>query len=110
MSEEQKIYINGVSAKQITFKSGKTIIKLNINVDRMIEQLERHRNEKGYVNLGISERREPGKYGETHTVWLDTWRPNQQGQQAAQPPLQTIARTHAAVMEQPAESQDGLPF
>jgi len=74
---EQKTYCNGVSAKQITFQSsGKTILKLGVNVDKMIAFLQQHRNAKGFVNLGISERKEVGQYGDTHTVWLDTWQPD----------------------------------
>ncbi len=76
MTEQSKIYAP-VSAKQITFQqSGKTIIKLGINVDKFIAFLNQHKNAKGYVNLGISARKEVSQYGETHTVWLDTWQPN----------------------------------
>ena len=72
---EQKTYCNGVSAKQITFQSGKTILKLGINAEKMIAFLTQYKNAKGFVNLGISERKEIGQYGDTHTVWLDTWSP-----------------------------------
>ena len=75
MADAAKVYINGVSAKQVTFESGKSILKLNIHVGKLIEQLQQHVNEKGYVNLGVSERKEKGRFGETHTVWLDTWKP-----------------------------------
>ena len=71
---EEKIYAP-INAKQVEFKSGKSILKLGINVDSLIVFLKDHRNEKGYVNLGISERKAVGKHGETHTVWLDTWKP-----------------------------------
>ena len=78
--EQQKIYAPKTSAKQVTFNSGKSILKLGIHAETMIEFLRQHANEKGYVNLGISERREVGQYGDTHCVWLDTWKPNQQRQ------------------------------
>jgi hypothetical protein len=82
---EQKTYCNAASAKQITFeKSGKTILKLSIKADAMIDFINQHKNEKGYLNLGISERREIGKYGETHTVWLDTWKPTKTTEQKAE--------------------------
>ena len=73
---EQKTYCNGVSAKRITFQSGKTILKLGVNVEKMIAFLQQHKNAKGFVNLGISERKEVGQYGDTHTCWLDTWQPD----------------------------------
>jgi len=75
---EQKIYAP-MSAKQITFQSsGKTIIKLGINVAKFKAWLDQHVNDKGYVNMGISARKETSQYGETHTCWLDTWKPEAQ--------------------------------
>ena len=106
MADEQKTYINGISAKQVTFTSGKSILKLNIHVAKLIEQLQQHANEKGYVNLGVSERREKGKYGETHTVWLDTWKPTPKAD--AQPaPKSDPPPWGAATQAQP---EDQLPF
>ena len=32
-------------------------------------------NEKGYINLCVGPRRETGKYGETHSVWINDWTP-----------------------------------
>ena len=72
---ENKIYVPKCSAKHVKFSNGNSILKVGIHVDAMIEFLRQHVNEKGYVNLGISRRKEEGKYGETHTVWLDTWKP-----------------------------------
>ena len=71
-----KVYIQGVSAKEIKLKNG-PILKLGINKQKFLDHLESiEANEKGYINIGISARREEGKYGETHTVWLDTWKPD----------------------------------
>lgn len=76
MSEPAKVYAPA-SAKQITFQaSGKTILKLGVNVEKFKAWLDQHVNKKGYVNLGVSARKETSQYGETHTVWLDTWVPN----------------------------------
>lgn len=105
MSDEQKIYVPKVSAKQITFQaSGKTIIKLGIHADTLIEFLKKHKNEKGYVNVGISERKQPGQYGDTHSVWLDTWKPGERSGQAkaVQQPLQPASTPRA--------TNDDVPF
>lgn len=75
MRDEKKIYAP-VSAKLNTFASGHSILKIGINVEKFKAFLEQHKNERGYVNLGISERRSESSYGETHTVWLDTWKPD----------------------------------
>ena len=37
---EEKQYINGVSLKKVTFQSGGHIIKANVNVAKLIEQLQ----------------------------------------------------------------------
>ena len=108
MAGETKTYINGISAKQVTFESGKSILKLNINVAKLIEQLPSLANEKGYVNLGVSERKEKGKFGETHSVWLDTWKPTPRADAPAAPKVDTPPWGEA-VKTTPEESQE-LPF
>lgn len=95
MNEQQKIYAP-INAKQITFQaSGKTILKLGINVEKFKAWLDEHKNEKGYVNLGVSARNQASQYGETHTVWLDTWNPNQSEQpvQPRRPQVETAPAT-----------------
>lgn len=85
MSEqEQKIYVPKCSAKQVTFRNGNSILKLGLHAETVAEWLREHANEKGWVNIGISSRKQPSQYGETHTVWLDTWKPQPQ-EQPAQP-------------------------
>ena len=32
-------------------------------------------NERGYINLSVGNRREVGKHGETHSVWINDWKP-----------------------------------
>jgi len=35
-----------------------------------------NKNEKGWVNVVVSKRREVGQYGETHSCSIDTWKPD----------------------------------
>lgn len=102
MADEQKIYVPKCSAKQITFASGKTILKLGIHAETMIAFLKANQNAKGYVNLGISSRRETGQYGDTHSVWLDTWQPGDK----------PTERTHPATAAPKSEKadDDSVPF
>lgn len=88
MSDEQKIYAPA-SAKMVTFeRTGNSILKLSFKADAFIAFINQRKNAKGYVNLGISKRKEVGKYGETHTVWLDTWEPkNLQSGDGTSPPV-----------------------
>lgn len=83
MSEQDKVYANGVFVREHTFSSGKTILKVGIDVRKFVEFLNQHIDERGFVNIGISQRQKPSDKGITHTVWLDTWKPDQQ--RAARP-------------------------
>lgn len=74
---EKKTYVPKSSAKIVTFRDGGSLMKLSFQVDALIEFLKQHRNERGYINLNVTERKTPSQYGETHSVWLDTWKPRQ---------------------------------
>jgi hypothetical protein len=76
MAEQDKQYLPKSGAKLVTFQSGKQVMKLSMKQETL-DWLQTKVNSKGYVNIGISERREVGKFGDTHTVWLDTWEPGQ---------------------------------
>lgn len=103
MSEQNKIYVPKSGAKEITFQSGKKILKLNFKANELIAFLNQHKNDKGYVTLGVSERREVGQYGDTHCVWLDTWKPQPRGDQQQQ-------RTPSRPTSPPPTESDEPPF
>ncbi len=63
-------YINGISIKEIEGKYG-SFFNISFNLDKLKE----YANEKGYVNTTVSKRKEVGKYGETHSVTLNEWKP-----------------------------------
>lgn len=65
-----KVYLK-CSAKAKTFNNGGSIIKVGIKVSDLAEFVKAHKNDRGYLNLVISERREVGQYGDTHSVYLD---------------------------------------
>jgi len=46
-----------------------------ISVWLRFEDLKNHVNEKGYVNIIVSPRKEVGKYWDTHTVSIDEYVP-----------------------------------
>lgn len=43
-------------------------------------------NERGYVNLIVSKRKEPSKYGSTHSVYVDTFEPTKSDEPIPQEP------------------------
>ena len=73
-----KTYIDGSSCKAIQGQFGEFY-----NISFNLEKLQEYANEKGYVNMTMSKRREPGQYGDTHYFTLNDWKPSGEGQQAA---------------------------
>lgn len=59
----------------------KVIFKLGFYADEFIEFIKEHKNEKGFININMTARREDGKFGDQFTLWLDTWKPRQDGAQ-----------------------------
>lgn len=73
---EPKKYVPRSGAKQIS----PTLLKLSFHASELIEFVKANTNERGYINLGVSQRKEVGRFGDTHCVWLDTWKPTRQQQ------------------------------
>mgnify|MGYP003683215077 FL=1 len=65
-----KTYIDGTSCKAVTGQFGEFF-----NMSFNIEKLQQYANEKGYVNVTMSKRKEPGQYGDTHYFTLNDWKP-----------------------------------
>lgn len=74
-----RIYVG--SGKEKTFPDGGSSISVSLTLDGIKEYFEKYgfTTEKGkhILKLKIGRRREVGKYGETHTVEVDTWKPEQ---------------------------------
>ncbi len=65
-----KTYIDGASCKAINGQYGEFF-----NMSFNLEKLQQYANEKWYVNMTMSKRREPGQYGDTHYFTLNDWKP-----------------------------------
>ncbi|NVP17345.1 hypothetical protein HUU51_01380 [Candidatus Gracilibacteria bacterium] len=65
-----KTYIDGASCKAVNGQFGEFF-----NISFNVEKLQQYANEKGYVNVVMSKRKEPGQYGETHYFTLNEWNP-----------------------------------
>lgn len=72
MADAKRIYLK-CSAKWKDFGNGSGVIKLGVKDTDLAEFCRTHKNERGYLNLVITERRETGQYGDTHSVYLDTY-------------------------------------
>ena len=62
-------------SKGIFIKKGKFSLKCSVKTSDFVQWLNANTNEKGYCNIEIKERKEPGKYGDTHYAVLDEWKP-----------------------------------
>ena len=65
-----KTYIDGSSCKAVTGQFGEFF-----NMSFNVEKISQYANEKGYVNMTMSKRKEPGQYGDTHYFTLNDWKP-----------------------------------
>lgn len=72
MSTNEKIYVG--SGKAVETQYG-TLIKLSFSMQDLAT-MHSSMNEKGYVNLNLNERRTPSDYGQTHSMTIDTWKPD----------------------------------
>jgi len=71
-----KIYCG--KGKEINGKYG-AFYKINICIDDIpVEHMFKAKSGKRYVNLLVSEMRQPDDKGNTHTVLVDTWKPSKQ--------------------------------
>ncbi len=66
-----KTYIEWASCKAINWQFWEFF-----NMSFNIEKLQQYANEKWYVNLTMSKRREVGQYGDTHYFTLNEYNPN----------------------------------
>lgn len=65
-----KTYIEWASCKAVNWQFWEFF-----NMSFNIEKLSQYANEKGYVNVVMSKRKEPGQYGDTHYFTLNEWNP-----------------------------------
>ncbi len=81
----ERNYLNGCFVKAKTFeKYGNTILNIDIEVDKVIKQLETMRDKKGYCRLIITEKKTPSENGITHTAYFNTWIPVPQDKPTAE--------------------------
>ena len=52
---------------------------LSGNAEKLVAFIEANKTDSGFINLTMSGRKEVGKYGETHSVFLNDWKPTPGG-------------------------------
>jgi hypothetical protein len=90
---QDTIYFNSLRGKKTQYGT-----KVSVNVEKFIEELKAHQNEKGYVNMEFKDRKEADKFGNNVYAVLDTWKPTGTNKVAVQDANMETA------------SNDNLPF
>lgn len=71
----EKIYVPGTYAKAKKFDNGGEILRLSLNAEKVIDFINKNKNDKGYITFNIGPKRTPDEKS-THYVALDTWKPS----------------------------------
>lgn len=71
-----KTYIEWMSCKTVNGQFGE-FYNISLNYDK----LKQYVNDKGYINITMSKRKEVWQYGDTHTFTLNEWKPENGWQQ-----------------------------
>jgi len=81
MNDKQpRIYIPKSKAKTVKTSFG-DILKLGFHAQSLIEFVQKHANQAGYVNFDVVPRKETDQYGNTHSVILNDWKPESTARQ-----------------------------
>lgn len=97
--ENKKTYVGTAKQKTINTKFGEMeVIKLSFS-KKDLETLMSNLNEKGWVNLDQVKRKEVGKYGETHSMTIDTWKPSEKSTPPANTPTKPTTERNGVVTE-----------
>jgi hypothetical protein len=88
------VYFNSARGKKTMYGT-----KISVNVDKFIEELIANKNEAGYCNMVIKDRKSPDKFGNNVYIMLDTWKPDP-----------SKAKTTATQQPSSPAVEDGLPF
>jgi hypothetical protein len=91
----ETIYFNGVNGKKTMYGT-----RISINVEKFIDELKKHKNEAGYCNINVKDRKAPDKYGNNVYITLDTWKPDPSKKSSSPAPQ----------LQQADRIEDDLPF
>jgi len=114
-----KTYINGVFITEFTFPNGGTALKLSFPLDKVdaMAQAIKDNAKDGWTRLAISKTLNPmlskktGKVISTHSLYVDTYNPEQQESGGYVQPSEAPAKF--AAMKQVVETEkqnDDVPF
>lgn len=56
----------------------RVVLNLNFKAQELMDFITEHADERGYVRMGCTVRKEDGKFGDNWTLWHDDWQPQRQ--------------------------------
>ena len=99
---EQKTYVPG-SVKEIPTNYG-GILKMSMPVDDLKKLIDEHA-QNGWITFAIAKRKTVGEKGQTHSAWVDKWKPNPEASGSRKATVQAQA---GANLEE--SGSDDVPF
>lgn len=81
---EPKQYVPKANVRARETQYGE-FLSVGFDVKELIAFAEKNKNDRGYLNLTISRRKEPNENA-THSIYLDTYKPGQGGGQRSAAP------------------------
>ena len=79
-----KVYLNGIIIKEKVFDDGGSILKVSIIADDFKEEIDKHKNADGWLNVEIKKRREVSNTGVIHYTQLNTYKKEESSSQGSE--------------------------
>ena len=99
--QQQKKYVGGGTA--INTQYGE-LLKISFNAQDL-QLMQSMLNERGWINLNCNRRQQPSQYGQTHSIVIDEWKPQQQAPQQMQQPQDQKPQFQQPQFQQPQMQQ-----
>ena len=103
-----KTYVDAMFIKKRTFGEDGVALKVSVQCKDFFEFAKKHKNEGGWLNFDIMERKTPSEKGHTHYAVLDTWKPKTEGSAPAAT-AKTAAKKTVAPEKTAVEPDDEQP-
>jgi hypothetical protein len=108
-TKAKKNYVKG-SSKLVTFSNGGEIINLDLKIEGKIigSQGDILPNKAGYAKISLNKLEKADEYGNTHSIYENTFKPESKGEIAA--PSNTRGKITPAKAKISSPTTDDMPF
>jgi poly(A) polymerase Pap1 len=99
-----KTYVDAIFIKERKIGEDGKKLAISIQCKDFFEFAKKYKNEGGWLNIDVLERKTPSEKGHTHYAQLDTWKPKEQGE--AKSEAKPAAKREKAPEKTPAPAPD----